>query len=80
MTLTMAKLIAEDKYQNGFANVRPPGHHAGQADPNGYCLFNNVAIAAQYLLNVNLAERILIIDYDVHHGQGTQRVFYDTDK
>lgn len=80
MTLTMAKLIAEGKYQNGFANVRPPGHHAGPADPNGYCFFNNVAIAAQYLLNVNLAERVLIIDYDVHHGQGTQRVFYNTDK
>ena len=79
MVTTMAKYVAEGKFKNGFANVRPPGHHAGSV-PNGYCLFNNVAIAAQYLLHHNLAERILIIDYDVHHGQGTQEIFYYTDK
>ncbi|KAF7269544.1 histone deacetylase 6 isoform X2 [Rhynchophorus ferrugineus] len=80
MAVTMSKFIAEGVFQNGFANIRPPGHHALPDNPNGYCLFNNVAIAANYLLKYNLAEKILIVDYDVHHGQGTQHMFYESDR
>ncbi|CAG9759282.1 unnamed protein product [Ceutorhynchus assimilis] len=80
MTVSMAKLVAEGNVLNGFANVRPPGHHATSDVPNGYCLFNNVAIAAKYLLKEKLASKILIVDFDVHHGQGTQQAFYDTDE
>ncbi|XP_019759351.2 histone deacetylase 6 isoform X2 [Dendroctonus ponderosae] len=79
-TLNMAKMVAEGKVQNGFANVRPPGHHATPHVPNGFCLYNNIAITAKYLLENKLTERILIVDYDVHHGQGTQRIFYETDQ
>ncbi|XP_030756003.1 histone deacetylase 6 isoform X1 [Sitophilus oryzae] len=78
--VSLTRLIVEDKVQNGFANIRPPGHHALPCVPNGYCTFNNVAIVAKYLLKNNLAEKILIVDYDVHHGQGTQEIFYNSDK
>uniref|UniRef100_A0A3B4GEZ6 Histone deacetylase n=1 Tax=Pundamilia nyererei TaxID=303518 RepID=A0A3B4GEZ6_9CICH len=64
-------------FQNGFAVVRPPGHHAEESTPMGFCYFNSVAIAAKLLqqrLNVN---KILIVDWDVHHGNGTQQAFYD---
>ena len=61
---------------NAFAFVRPPGHHAVAARAMGFCLFNNVALAAQYLLDHAGATRILIVDWDVHHGNGTQDMFY----
>lgn len=79
-TLNLAKMVVEGKVQNGFANVRPPGHHATPHVPNGFCLYNNVALTAKYLLENKLTERILIVDYDVHHGQGTQQVFYETNQ
>ncbi len=60
-----------------FAFVRPPGHHAERARAMGFCLFNNVAIAAEYALRKEGIRRILIVDYDVHHGNGTQGAFYD---
>ncbi|XP_060516073.1 histone deacetylase 6 isoform X2 [Cylas formicarius] len=75
--VSMAAAIMVNDYGNGFANVRPPGHHASTDMPNGYCIFNNVAITAEYLLSLGLAKKILIVDYDVHHGQGIQRRFYD---
>lgn len=59
-----------------MAIIRPPGHHAMKSEYNGFCLFNNVAIGAQWALDHGRAERILIVDWDVHHGQGTQRMFY----
>jgi acetoin utilization deacetylase AcuC-like enzyme len=60
-----------------FAFVRPPGHHAEPARGMGFCLFNNVAIAAQYAKKRHGLKRILIVDWDLHHGNGTQRAFYD---
>jgi len=60
-----------------FALVRPPGHHATSTQAMGFCLFNNVAIAARYALSKYKLERIAIIDFDVHHGNGTQDIFYD---
>lgn len=56
---------------------RPPGHHAMKAEYCGYCFFNNVAIAAEAALRNNLAKKILIVDWDVHHGQATQQMFYN---
>lgn len=60
-----------------FALVRPPGHHATSRQAKGFCLFNNIAIAAKYALAQYELERILIVDFDVHHGNGTQETFYD---
>jgi acetoin utilization deacetylase AcuC-like enzyme len=61
---------------NVFAAVRPPGHHAGVEVAMGFCLFNNAAIAARYAQSRHGVERVLIIDWDVHHGNGTQEIFY----
>jgi acetoin utilization deacetylase AcuC-like enzyme len=60
---------------NGFALVRPPGHHAEYNNALGFCIFNNIAIAARYLQQQHGLERILILDWDVHHGNGTQHAF-----
>jgi acetoin utilization deacetylase AcuC-like enzyme len=62
--------------KNGFALVRPPGHHAKIAQVGGFCLFNNIAAAARQAQVIHGAEKILIIDFDVHHGNGTQDIFY----
>ncbi|MFQ5999871.1 MAG: histone deacetylase [Candidatus Bathyarchaeia archaeon] len=73
-------LVMAGKFQNAFALVRPPGHHAGSYYALGFCIFNNTAIATTHLLrNFNL-KRILILDIDAHHGNGTQEIFYDNDK
>lgn len=61
---------------NGFALIRPPGHHAETDRVSGFCLFNNVAVAARQAQAVHGAERVAIIDFDVHHGNGTQDIFY----
>jgi len=63
--------------KNAFCAVRPPGHHAERNRVMGFCLINNVAVAAQYTKYKYGAERILILDWDVHHGNGTQQIFYD---
>ena len=62
---------------NAFCAVRPPGHHANSAKGMGFCLFNNVAIAARYAQKKYGIERVLIVDWDVHHGNGTQDIFYN---
>ncbi len=66
--------------RRGFAFVRPPGHHAEPDRAMGFCLFNNVALGARYLKNRYGVERVMIIDIDAHHGNGTQKAFYDTDQ
>lgn len=76
-TIDLVDNIIKKKVQNGMAIIRPPGHHAMKAEFNGYCFFNNVAIAARHALDVLNLKKILIIDWDAHHGQGTQRFFYD---
>ncbi len=65
------------RYKNGFVIARPPGHHAEGNQISGFCLFNSVAVAARYAQTNFGVERILIIDFDVHHGNGTQDIFYD---
>jgi acetoin utilization deacetylase AcuC-like enzyme len=66
--------------ENSFALVRPPGHHAAKSYGFGFCIFNNVAIAASHLLNSYKLKRVMILDVDSHHGNGTQSIFYETDK
>jgi acetoin utilization deacetylase AcuC-like enzyme len=66
--------------KNAFALVRPPGHHAVAGRAMGFCLFNNVAIAAAHARAVHGKRRILLVDWDVHHGNGTEAIFYDTDE
>jgi len=78
--LKAVKLVMERKFENTFALVRPPGHHAGKFSSMGFCIFNNIAIAAQYLLKKSSLKRILILDVDAHHGNGTQETFYETNK
>jgi acetoin utilization deacetylase AcuC-like enzyme len=68
--------IAAGESPNGFALVRPPGHHALSDRAMGFCLFNTIAIGAEYLKQKHGAKRILIMDWDVHHGNGTQYAFY----
>jgi acetoin utilization deacetylase AcuC-like enzyme len=74
-----ADRIMDGKVQNAFALVRPPGHHAEASQAKGFCIFNNVAIAAQYLVEKRGLRRILIVDWDLHHGNGTQNAFYPRD-
>lgn len=69
------ELIAGNAH-NAFALVRPPGHHATSTKSMGFCLFNNVALAARHALDRHQLSRILIVDWDVHHGNGTQEIFY----
>ncbi|EZA54635.1 histone deacetylase 6 isoform X1 [Ooceraea biroi] len=76
-TINLVESICKDEVQNGMAIVRPPGHHAMKSEFCGYCFFNNVALAAEKALSSNLASRILIVDWDVHHGQATQQMFYN---
>ena len=75
--LTAIDLIMDKKVDNAFCLVRPPGHHATPEKGMGFCLFNNVAIAAKYIQSRYSLDRIVIIDWDVHHGNGTQDAFYD---
>ena len=73
--IELADQLMAGHIDNGFAMVRPPGHHAETAEAMGFCLFNSIAIAARYLQRQYDLERILILDWDVHHGNGTQHTF-----
>uniref|UniRef100_A0A3B4ALV7 Histone deacetylase n=1 Tax=Periophthalmus magnuspinnatus TaxID=409849 RepID=A0A3B4ALV7_9GOBI len=72
----LAFRVAKGELKNGFAVVRPPGHHAYPSNPMGFCYFNSVAIAAKQLQHKLSVSKILIVDWDIHHGNGTQEVFY----
>lgn len=74
--LNAVDLVMQKKAQNAFCIVRPPGHHARPAQGMGFCLFNNIAIAARYAQRHYGVERVSIADWDVHHGNGTQDIFY----
>lgn len=74
--LSAVDAIFSGQVQNAFCVVRPPGHHANATHGMGFCLFNSVAIAARYAQQRHGAERVLIADWDVHHGNGTQDIFY----
>lgn len=76
--LVAADLILEGKIDNAFALVRPPGHHAESEKALGFCFFNNIAITAEYLRRKRSFNRILIVDWDLHHGNGTQKAFYSS--
>lgn len=71
------KAVLTKQVRNAFALVRPPGHHAQKDRAMGFCIFNNEAIGARYALKVHGIQRVLIVDWDVHHGNGTQSIFYD---
>ncbi|RKU36200.1 histone deacetylase, partial [Candidatus Poribacteria bacterium] len=75
--LHAAKAVATGTAKNAFALVRPPGHHATPNQSMGFCLFNNIAIAARYLQREHGLGNIAIVDWDVHHGNGTQDIFYE---
>ena len=75
--LTAIDAIMKGEIDNAYCLVRPPGHHAVAEAAMGFCLFNNVAVAARYALDHYGLERVMIIDFDVHHGNGTQEMFYD---
>jgi acetoin utilization deacetylase AcuC-like enzyme len=74
--LTAVEAVLDGEADNAFAIVRPPGHHALPGRAMGFCFFNNVAVAAQWLLKNRGLSRIMILDWDVHHGNGTQEMFY----
>lgn len=76
-TLTAADLVMEGRVKNAFAAVRPPGHHAMPGKAKGFCFFSNAAIAARYARKHHKLERVMIVDWDVHHGDGTQVMFLE---
>ena len=69
--------VQNKEFKNAFCSVRPPGHHAEKNKAMGFCIYNNVAIGAKYLINKYKYKKIAIIDFDVHHGNGTQNIFYE---
>jgi acetoin utilization deacetylase AcuC-like enzyme len=75
--ITAVDGVAAGDFVNAFCAVRPPGHHAERARPMGFCLFNNLAVGALHARDVHGFARIAAIDFDVHHGNGTQDIFYD---
>lgn len=71
------EMLMSGKAENAFCNIRPPGHHAGRGNAAGFCIFNNVAIAAAHALDQYGLQRVAIADFDVHHGDGTENIFHD---
>lgn len=75
--LAATDAVIAGELDNAFCAIRPPGHHARPSEPMGFCLFNNVAIAARHALAVHGLQRVAIVDFDVHHGNGTDEAFSD---
>ena len=73
-------LVAGGKAESAFCSVRPPGHHATRTRAMGFCIFNNVAVGAMHALEAHGIERVAIIDFDVHHGNGTEDIFSDDER
>jgi len=72
--------VLNKEFKNAFCAVRPPGHHAEKNKAMGFCIYNNVAVGANYLISKYKLNKVAIIDFDVHHGNGTQDIFYDNEK
>ena len=72
--------VQNKDFKNAFCAVRPPGHHAEKEKAMGFCIYNNVAVGTNYLIEKYKYNKIAIIDFDVHHGNGTQNIFYDNEK
>jgi acetoin utilization deacetylase AcuC-like enzyme len=72
--------VQNKEFKNAFCAVRPPGHHAEKEKAMGFCIYNNVAVGANYLIKKYKYNKIAIIDFDVHHGNGTQDIFYNNEK
>ena len=72
--------VQNKEFHNAFCAVRPPGHHAERNKAMGFCIYNNVAVGTHYLLEKYKFNKVAIIDFDVHHGNGTQDIFYDNEK
>ena len=78
--ITAIDSVQNKEFKNVFCPVRPPGHHAEKHKAMGFCIYNNVAVGAHYLIEKYKFNKIAIIDFDVHHGNGTQNIFYDNEK
>jgi acetoin utilization deacetylase AcuC-like enzyme len=76
----LVDLLVDGDAEVGFSAHRPPGHHAERAQAMGFCLFNNVAVAARHALDARGLERVMIVDWDVHHGNGTNDIFHTSDR
>ena len=72
--------VQNKEFKNAFCAVRPPGHHAEKEKAMGFCIYNNIAVGANYLIEKYKYNKIAIIDFDVHHGNGTQNIFYNNEK
>ena len=75
-----ADMVIRGEAENAFCNVRPPGHHACRGRAMGFCFFNNVAVGAAHALEAHGLERVAIVDFDVHHGNGTEDIFCDDER
>ena len=75
-----ARLVLDGKISSAFCCVRPPGHHAERNCAMGFCIFNNIAVAAAHLIEAEGLKRVAIVDWDVHHGNGTERMFIDDNR
>lgn len=77
--LQVVDAVCSKQYSNGVAIVRPPGHHAFAEKASGFCFFNNIALAARYAQEKYRKRKVLILDWDIHHGNGTQDIFKSDD-